>query len=82
MRNAAVPICFYKDMNKGRNVAKRQSLVTHQGKEAYAYCVLLTYIVIKLINGEALFQALLDKLSEFKCDVESINLLSKSEQEG
>ena len=82
MRNAAVPICFYKDMNKGRNVAKWQSLVTHQGKEAYACCELLTYIVIKLINGEDLFKDILDKLSEFNCDVESVNILAKSEQEG
>ena len=54
-------------MNKGRNVAKWQSLVTHQGKEAYACCELLTYIIIKLINDEDLFKDFLDKLNEFKC---------------
>ena len=63
----AVSICFYKDMNKGRNVAKWQSLVTHQGKEAYVCCELLTYIIIKLINDEDLFKDFLDKLNEFKC---------------
>ena len=82
MRNAAVPICFHKDMNKGMEVAKLQSLVTHQGKEAYACCELLTYIIIKLINGEDLFKDILDKLDEFKCDVESVNILAQSKQEG
>ena len=83
MRNAAVPICFYKDINKGRNVAKWQSLVTHQGKEAYACCELLTFIVSKLINGEDLFNDVLNKLDkEFTCDVDSVNTLAKSEQEG
>ena len=81
MRNAAVPICFHNDIKKGRESAKKQSLVTHQGDEAAACCELLTFIIIKLINGSEL-KEVLDKLGEeFKCDVESVNTLAKSEQE-
>ena len=81
MRNAAVPICFYKDINKGRDIARKQSLVTHQGDEAAACCELLTFIIIKLINGSEL-KEVLDKLGEdFNCDIESVNTLAKSQQE-
>ena len=81
MRNAAVPICFYKDINKGRDIAKKQSLVTHQGDEAAACCELLTFIIIKLINGSELKDVLNKLGDEFKCEVESVNILAKSEQE-
>ena len=81
MRNAAVPICFYRDINKGRDIAKKQSLVTHQGDEAAACCELLTFIIIKLINGSELKDVLNKLGDEFKCEVESVNILAKSEQE-
>ena len=81
MRNAAVPICFYNKINKGREIARKQSLVTHQGDEAAACCELLTFIITKLINGSEL-KEVLDKLGEdFNCDIESVNTLAKSEQE-
>ena len=81
MRNAAVPICFYNKINKGREIARKQSLVTHQGDEAAACCELLTFIVTKLINGDELKEVLNKLGEEFNCDIESVNILAKSEQE-
>ena len=82
MRNAPVPICFYKDINKARDISKKQSLVTHQGDEAAACCELLSFIIVKLINGGELKNVLNNLNTEFKCEVESVNILAKSEQEG
>ena len=81
MRNAAVPICFCRDINKGRDIARKQSLVTHQGDEAAACCELLTFIIVKLINGSELKDVLNKLGEEFNCDIESVNILAKSEQE-
>jgi ADP-ribosylglycohydrolase len=82
MRNAAVPICFYKDMDKARDISKKQSKVTHQGDEAASCCELLSFVVVKLINGGELKNILDNLNNEFKCEVESVNILAKSEQEG
>jgi ADP-ribosylglycohydrolase len=82
MRNAAVPICFYKDMDKARDISKKQSKVTHQGDEAASCCELLSFIIVKLINGGELKNILDNLNNEFKCEVESVNILAKSEQEG
>ena len=34
MRNAAIPICYFREEGKALEYAKRQSLITHQGDEA------------------------------------------------
>ena len=52
MRNAAIPICYYKDEKKALELAKMQSLITHQGYEAAGCCQLLTFIIIKIINSK------------------------------
>ena len=50
IRNAAIPICFYKDEKKAIDSAKKQSLITHKGYEAAGCCQLLTYIIVKILN--------------------------------
>ena len=54
MRNAAVPICFWNDINKACKISRGQSLVTHQGEEAEECCALLTYIIVNILNHEKL----------------------------
>ena len=82
MRNAAVPICFNKDINKACEVAKRQSLVTHQGVEAKECCSLLTNIIVQILNGEKLEKIFENLEKRFKSDVKSVEKLAKHEQEG
>jgi ADP-ribosyl-[dinitrogen reductase] hydrolase len=78
MRNAAIPICFYYDSNLACEMAKKQSLSTHQGIEAKECCNLLTYIIIKIFEGRDL-KRILDTLGDdFKCENESVNCLAKS----
>ena len=50
MRNAAIPICFYYDIKKACDMAKKQSLSTHQGEEARECCSLLTFIIVKIFE--------------------------------
>jgi ADP-ribosylglycohydrolase len=50
MRNAPIPICFFRDQKLALKIAKYQSLITHQGDEAAGCCQLLTFIIIKIIN--------------------------------
>ena len=82
MRNAAVPICFNYDMNLACEMARRQSLVTHQGEEAMECCSLLTHIILKIFNGEKLKDILNNLGSSFKTNVESLKFLANHKQEG
>ena len=52
MRNAAIPICFHKidEIKNACEMARMQSRVTHQGKEAKECCALLTHIIVNLLN--------------------------------
>ena len=50
MRNDPVPICYHNDIKKAMEIAKKQSLLTHQGIEAAECCRLLTYIIVKILN--------------------------------
>jgi ADP-ribosyl-[dinitrogen reductase] hydrolase len=81
MRNTAIPICFYNDINKAMEIAKKQSLVTHQGIEAAECCRLLTYIIVKILNikdGQNI-KTILDSIGDdFKTDVKSVEILAKS----
>ena len=78
MRNAAIPICFYYDINFACEMAKKQSLITHKGLEAKECCSLLTYIIIKIFEGHDL-KRILDNLGkDFICEIESVNCLAKS----
>ena len=82
MRNAAVPICFYYDMKLACEMARKQSLVTHQGDEAKECCALLTHIIVKILNNEPL-STILDNLGKtFETKVESVRCLASHKQEG
>jgi ADP-ribosylglycohydrolase len=82
MRNAAVPVCFYYDMKLACDMARKQSLVTHQGVEARECCALLTHIIVKIFNNEPLLQ-ILDNLGKtFETKVDSVKYLASHKQEG
>ena len=80
MRNAAVPICFSYDINYACENAKKQSLVTHQGKEARECCSLLTHMIVRIINGEKL-KDVLNNLTKFTTTVKSVQCLVESKME-
>ena len=94
MRNAAVPIRFWKNIDKAVDIARKQSLVTHQGDEARECCALLTYIVVNILKYEKLdLKKFMDnlingyeendiKIKGFETDFESVKLLADSKQEG
>ena len=65
MRNAAIPICYYLYEKSALELAKYQSLITHQGEEAAECCQLLTYIIIKILNTkiERCYPAVIDEIN-------------------
>ena len=82
MRNAAIPICFSYNIELARDMARKQSLVTHQGLEAKECCSLLTHIIVKIFNGENL-KEILDNLGKtFETDITSVKCLANHQQEG
>ena len=82
MRNAAIPICFYKDTDKACEMARKQSLITHQGDEAKECCSLLTHIIVKIINGEEKNDIFENLGKTFHSDIESVNCLANHQREG
>ena len=82
MRNTPIPICYYKNINDARKYAKLQSKITHQGFEASCCCELLSFIIVKILNGNDLKEILNNLEKEFICECESVNYLAKSKQEG
>ena len=50
MRNAAIPICYFRNKEKALDFARKQSLITHQGDEAAGCCQLMTFIIIKIFK--------------------------------
>ena len=81
IRNAAIPICFYQNMNLALQMAQKQSKVTHQGNEAAGCCQLLTYIIILLLNGKNLHDTLNNLEKGFCCQCDSVNSLAYSKIE-
>ena len=85
MRNAAIPACFYYDMNLACDTARQQSLVTHQGDEARECCALLTHIIVNIFNAkkEENLKSILDNLGKtFHTQVKSVEFLAKHKKEG
>ena len=83
MRNAAIPICYYRDCKSALKYAGLQSKITHQGDEASGCCQLLTFIIVKILNGGQLKEVLNNLGKEFQSDCcKSVYCLAKSEQEG
>ena len=84
IRNAAIPICYHKDINKAMEIAYKQSKLTHQGAEAAECCKLLTFIIIKILNrqnGEILNDILDINLKDFKSSEKSVECLALSQLE-
>ena len=82
MRNAAVPICYHDNINKAMEIAKLQSLLTHQGNEAAECCRLLTYIIIKILNRkEEKLNDIIGNLEKFDTPVNSVKCLALSKEE-
>jgi ADP-ribosylglycohydrolase len=82
MRNAAIPICFYKDIDIACEMARKQSLITHQGDEAKECCSLLTHIIVKIFNGEQIKEIVNNLGSSFHTDVTSVKYLANHKKEG
>ena len=82
VRNAPIPICFHNNIDEAMKSAEKQSKVTHQGEHAAACCQLLTFIMVKILNGENLKNVLNNLKNEFKCNNNSVNYLAYSKQEG
>ena len=81
MRNAAIPICFYYDINNACEMAKKQSLSTHQGLEAKECCSLLTFIIITIFNekDKKNLKEILDNIGNtFKTSEKTVDYLAKS----
>jgi ADP-ribosylglycohydrolase len=70
MRNAAIPICYYLYEKSALELAKYQSLITHQGEEAAGCCQLLTFIIIKILNTkiERCYPAVIDDIDKDNID--------------
>ena len=83
MRNGAVPICYHDNIEKGMEVAKLQSYLTHQGNEAAECCRLLTYIITKILNrkGEEKLIDIISNLEKFETPVNSVKCLALSQKE-
>ena len=47
MRIAAIPICYFREIEKALDFAKKQSLITTQGIEVYECCRLVSFIYSK-----------------------------------
>ena len=82
VRNAAIPICYFNDIQFACEMAKQQSLTTHQGLEAKECCSLITYIIVKIFNGKRLNDILNDMGDRFTSSVKSVKYLAKSLREG
>lgn len=82
IRNAPVPICFYRNQDLAINIAEKQSRVTHKGNEAAGCCQLMTFITLKILYGEHLKDILNNLKNTFKCNCDSVNHLAYSLQEG
>ena len=82
IRNAPIPICFYKYSYLALDTAEKQSKVTHKGNEAAGCCQLMTFITLKILEGENLKDILNNLKNTFKCKYNSVNYLAYSMQEG
>ena len=82
MRNAAVPLCFFRDPVRAVDVARRQSKTTHQGDEAAECCAVMTWLAVRAMREPALdARALLELLPQFESALYSVQCLVNSRQE-
>jgi len=81
MRLAAVPVFYRQDIEKAEEVARLQSLITHQGIEAAECCRLMAHIMVRGINGEQLHDVLDSLATSFKTDCPGVMALAQSRAE-
>eukprot|EP00828_Plagiopyla_frontata_P049583 TRINITY_DN993_c0_g1_i1.p1 TRINITY_DN993_c0_g1~~TRINITY_DN993_c0_g1_i1.p1 ORF type:complete len:277 (+),score=45.37 TRINITY_DN993_c0_g1_i1:392-1222(+) len=86
MRLSPIPIAFHNDLNLALKSAKEQSLTTHDGKEAYGCCQLLTELVIKFINRPQNDQRSIKEIMDnfrgsFDHEIMSVKFLGQSQPE-
>lgn len=82
MRVCSVPILYHDDEEKAMDISAKQSLVTHQGKEAAECCRLMAHIIVRGLNGGDLKEVLNNLGTTFTSEVDSVQKLARSEQEG
>ena len=82
MRNAAIPLCYYRKIENVLYFSEKQSKVTHQGDEAAGCCQLLSFIIVNILKGYNLKDILNNLYRNFKCNYSSVNYLASSLQEG
>ena len=81
IRNAAIPICYFRNLEKTLDFSKKQSKITHQGEEAAGCCQLLSFIIVKILNGENLKNILDNLYLNFSSDYGSVNYMACSIKE-
>jgi len=80
MRLAPVPVCYHDNLQKALEVARLQSLTTHQGEEAAECCRLMTHIIVTAIKKGDGTNQILNQI-EFETELKSVQFLAKSLQE-
>jgi len=80
MRMSPVPV-YYHDIAEAVNIARLQSLTTHQGEEARECSALMAWIIVNAIHNGDGTKKILDTIHNFQSDVKSINFLIRSQQE-
>jgi ADP-ribosyl-[dinitrogen reductase] hydrolase len=83
MRNAAVPLAFFRDLDRAVDVARKQSKTTHQGDEAAECCAVMTWLCARAMREPGIVSAkeLLGLLPQFKSELYSVQCLVNSRQE-
>ncbi|KAH3745147.1 ADP-ribosylglycohydrolase family protein [Pelomyxa schiedti] len=81
MRNAAPVVCHHDNIEEAMEIARLQSLVTHQGEEASECCRLMAHIEVQAINGGSKRQVLTNLPSTFHSPCKSVMALACSQME-
>jgi len=66
MRLAPIPIAFHHNIEKGMEIAAKQSFTTHNGEEALECCRLLSFLCIKLLNYEGSVEIIFIQINKKK----------------
>jgi len=80
MRMSPAPVCYHDNHDKALEVAKLQSLTTHQGEEAADCSRLMAHIIVTAIHSGDGTNKILNQI-EFQTDLKSVHCLAESVQE-
>lgn len=81
MRLAAVPVCYHDNLPRALEVARLQSLTTHQGTEAAECCRLMAFFMLRGFHGDGLAETALGTAAGFVSTVPSVQCLAESRAE-